>query len=358
VLIMTTYRDAAQQSLLLRFCALILAGAVIVSHPFLPLIATALVVGMALWIWREKPERVDVWWLAGAMLVAVIAWMLYVATIYFFNGISFLRVVLLGTRDVVESWTPLPVGEVLRRASPAALALIAARLAAYAGIGLAALSGLLLRTKRTHVLILLGLTVASGTAVLTGFASEAPWLQRLLYFALPLLTLAAGVALDGWINHLRIGERVRLVGGLAMGGLLLLGLVLWHPPSLLYSLHPGQAGFVVWPQETAAARYVSQVAGDGEVGSDLQTMIVYTYFRPDYAPFAHGISMGSDLDRRLRTQPLLFDGAWLVQSGRQEIVSYQAQDLGRSFWTDAERRLAGAAERLYDNGFIKVYRRR
>jgi hypothetical protein len=115
---------------------------------------------------------------------------------------------------------------------------------------------------------------------------------------------------------------------------------------------------VVWPQETAAAQYVSQVAGDGEVGSDLQTMIVYTYFRPDYAPFAHGISMGSDLDRRLRTQPLLFDGAWLVRSGRQEIVSYQAQDLGRSFWTDADRRLAGAAERLYDNGFVKVYRRR
>lgn len=360
VLMFTVYHhDDWQHSLSVRGFALLLASSAIVSHPFLPLIATALGIGFAFWIWRERPARVDVWWLIAAMGVTIVAWILYVATIYFGTGIVSLRTLLLGTKDVVDSWTPLPFREVARRASPAAFALTSARLALYAGAGLVAVSGLLLRETRRSSLIVLGITALSGTTVLIGFASEAPWIQRLLYFVPALLVIAAGVALRGWAGRLRFGRVGHGVAALAIAGAMLVGFFLWHPPSLLYSLHPQQAGFVVWPQESAAAAYVAGAAAKGEeVTSDLQSMIVYSYQKPDYPAFRHGVSMGSNVRRQVISEPLLFPGTWIIRSGRQELASYQAQDLGADFWAALDRRLLDSAERVYDNGFVSVYHRR
>ena len=189
-------------------CAMILGGAVIVSHPFLPVIATALVFGFAVWSWRERlNNRRSLQWLAITLAVGASAWMIYAAITYLAQGISFFRDVLLGTKDTIAGWAPLTLTEVITRASVLGKGLILLRWVAYVGIGVTALSGLFLPRQRKTVVLILWLTIVSGAAGMIGFSSEAPWLQRILYFAPPLLTLAAAVAISGWMDKLPAGRR-------------------------------------------------------------------------------------------------------------------------------------------------------
>jgi hypothetical protein len=341
-------------------CAIILGGAVIVSHPFLPVIATALVLGFATWSWRERSKKSEsMGWLAITLAVGASAWMIYVATLYLAQGVSVIRDVLLGTKDTIATWAPLPIIEVLRRMSVLGKALILSRWAAYGSIGLTALSGLLLPKQRKTVILVLWLIIACVASVLVGFSSEAPWFQRILYFAPPLLTVAAGVAFSGWMSRLQVEPRWQAVGIIAAALSLVAGFFLWHPPTLIYSVHPLQAGFVMWPQEAAAAQYVANTAPDNDViGSDLETMIVYLYYKPGYPAYVYGISIGANLRKQLSENPVLYDGTWIIRSRRQEIMGLQAQDLDPAFWGSVDTELARVAERVYDNGFVVVYHKR
>ena len=68
--------------------------------------------------------------------------------------------------------------------------------------------------------------------------------------------------------------------------------------------------------------------------------------------------MGGNLQKQLDENPLMFEGQWLVRSGRQEIMSYQAQDLDPSFWNTLDTRLTDTTDRIYDNGFVSIFFRR
>ncbi len=341
-------------------CAMLLGGAVIVSHPFLPVIATTLVLGFAVMSWRERSKRSEsIRWLTITLAVSASAWMIYVATVYFAEGLSVFRDVLLGVKDTTATWVPLPVIQVLTRASAPGKALILSRWTAYGIIGLTALSGLFLPKQRKTVILVLWLIMMCTASVLVGFSSEAPWLQRILYFAPPLLTVAAGVAFSGWMNTRQWKRRWQAIGIIGVATSLMLGLFLWHPPTLLYSVRPMQTGFVIWPQEAAMATHVANTIPDNDiVGSDLETMIVYMYYKPSYPAYAHGISIGSDLRTRSNANPVLFDGTWIIRSLRQEIMGLQAQDLDTSFWDKVDAELSRVAERVYDNGFVTVYHKR
>jgi hypothetical protein len=152
---------------------------------------------------------------------------------------------------------------------------------------------------------------------------------------------------------------VRTAGAAGMAGALLLSLFLWHPPTVVYSLHPQEAAFLTWPQEAAAVRYVAHHAGPRDtVGSDVETMIMYAYYRPSYPAFAHGLGFGTSFSRQLERSPLLFDGDWIIRSRRQNLMAYSVQNLHRGFWRTVDRRLKRRLDRLYTNGFSQVYRRR
>ncbi len=340
--------------------ALLLGGGTVVVHPFMPIVATVLAGGCALLAWRRGSiQGSAAGWFALMLAVAATAWTIYVATQYFGTGVAFLKNVLLGTQDVADQWTGLSTYEVLKRASTPALSIIALRWAGYAGAGVLALTGLVLRRTRRDVGGVLMIVAASVASPLVGFASEAPWVQRFLYLAPPLLVMAAAISLKGWAERLNMGRRAGLVGALLMGAWLVGSTLVWHPPTLVNSVHPEESTFVVWPQETAAARYVANLNANGpvSVGSDLQTMIIYSYFKPNYSPFDHGISMGSNLTEQLGQNMFMFDGEYVIRSGRQEMVSYGAQDMDPGFWQGLDHNLNSYSERIYDNGFVQVYRR-
>ena len=104
------------------------------------------------------------------------------------------------------------------------------------------------------------------------------------------------------------------------------------------------------------SKYVANTVPENDIiGSDLETMIVYMYYKPSYAAYAHGISIGANLRQRLSENPLLFDGTWLIRSRRQEIMGVQAQDLDPAFWQSIDTKLVDVADRVYDNGFAAVY---
>ena len=92
-----------------------------------------------------------------------------------------------------------------------------------------------------------------------------------------------------------------------------------------------------------------------QVHSDLQTMIIYSYYSPNIDPFTNQISMGRDLDYLVTQSPLLFDGRWIVRSLRQEMISYQAQDKDEAFWIDLDNKIYMETSRIYDNGFVVIY---
>lgn len=342
-------------------CAMLLAMVPVMSHPFMPIITTMLFVGVATWSWRERWEASTFFrWFVLMLVVATVSWTIYAATYYFTRGMSFFRQVLIGSEEahgVIATWTPLSIREVLRRASPGALTLILTRWSVYLGVGLVALTGLLLRSQRKTVMFLLWLVVTTGSAVGIGLASKAPWIQRIFFFAPPELTLASGVAVSGWMRHFRIGRRGQLTGVLIMAATLLVGLFLWHPPVLLYSVHPAETPFIIWPHESAAiGRVASTLTENERVGADLQSMIIFSYFNPDYPVFRDGVSMGSNLQKHLDEKHTLFYGDWVIRSIRQEMMAYQAQDVDPSFWNIVDERLAQTASRTYDNGFVAVYR--
>jgi hypothetical protein len=217
-----------------------------------------------------------------------------------------------------------------------------------------ALSGLLLKKIRKNVILILWLAIVSATSILIGFASEAPWFQRILYFIPPLLSIAAVITLDKLISN-----RMQAVGTLTVMLSLAIGFFLWHPPTLLYSVHPLQSGFIIWPQEAAASQYLSKTVPEDEIiGSDLETLIVYLYYNPNYPSYENGISIGSDLEKQLQQNPILYDGTWIIRSRRQEIMGYQAQDLPPLFWGSIDIELSNVADRVYDNGFVVAYHKK
>jgi hypothetical protein len=340
--------------------ALLLGAAVVISHPFLPIVILGLLVGAFIWSWWVRTDKTRaIGWFTGVLLVGFISWMLYVATIYLATSVSFLRDLLVQSQDVSEPWAALPISEVFRRADPPALALMVLRIGLYVATGALALAGLLLPDLRRRVVIVLGLAATTMSSVVVGFSSDSSWLLRVLYMAPPLLTLGAGMTLVASATRFHLGRRAAGVGLVGLGLALLASLFLWHPPTLVYSVHPSEAPFIIWPQEQAAARDVAnRAAATEEVTSDLQTMIVYSERQPNYAPFAHGVSMGSNLEKRLETDPLLFSGTWIIRSRRQDLMSYQAQDLDPAFWQALDQRLADALDQVYDNGFARVYHRR
>jgi hypothetical protein len=336
-------------------CVLIFGAAIIVSHPFAPVITLAFVFGFAVWSWHERLKlRKSLWWLTITLGVSTLAWMIYVATLYFGQGISVVRDVLLGTKDTIATMSPLPIMDVLKRASIAGEALILLRWVIYFYVGVIALSGLLLKKIRKNVILILWLAIVSATSILIGFASEAPWFQRILYFIPPLLSIAAVITLDKLISN-----RMQAVGTLTVMLSLAIGFFLWHPPTLLYSVHPLQSGFIIWPQEAAASQYLSKTVPEDEIiGSDLETLIVYLYYNPNYPSYENGISIGSDLEKQLQQNPILYDGTWIIRSRRQEIMGYQAQDLPPLFWGSIDIELSNVADRVYDNGFVVAYHKK
>jgi hypothetical protein len=341
-------------------CSLIVGSLVVMSHPFLPIIATAFLVGLAAWSWYVSSQGSrSVLWLTITVAVMTASWIMYVATRYFDSGLVFFREFLIATQDVVENMTPVPLSEVPKRACAGALPLTLLKCAAYGAVGVTALSGLLLRKQRKDVASLLWLAGVVGGSVLIGFASEGPWIQRILYLVPPLLVVAAGVSLSAWADRGWFNRIPRFLSSVAFMAGLLLGFFLWHPATLLYSICPIEAAFVVWPQETAGMTYVMGKAQPGDlVGADLQTAIMYTYFNPNYYAFRNRVSMGHNLVGIREVNPLVFSGRWLIRSPRQEMMALQAQGLDPSFWDVVDAEYARITERIYDNGAVAVYQER
>jgi hypothetical protein len=339
----------------------ILAGSVIVSHPFLPVVTIALLVALALWSWRTQPaESAVLRAFLLTVLVGSVAWMVFVATVYFDDGLRFFRFALFQTQDVVDSWVPLSLSQVFLRTDDFGRALIVVRTLGYLATGGAALAGLLRRNRR-NVFMLLWVSGFLGGSVLVGFASEAPWIQRALYLIPPFLVLAAVIGLHDLVELSSLGASTRrIISGLgAMGAavVVVVGVALWHPPTLLYSVHPGNVAFIIWPQEQAATAYAARVRGPQDVlGSDLQSEIVYSFADPNSRVWDHGLMMASDLESRMVEQPLLFDGTLVLRSERQDIAAYQSADTGPAIFEQLDANLDASADRVYDNGFSQLYR--
>jgi hypothetical protein len=340
--------------------ALLLGVGATMSHPFLPAIAIALILGLAIWSWRERTGRGGALVaLAGVLGAVYAAWTTNVATFYFRVGLSFFRDAAGAPQAAVSSWDQPSILEGIQIAPTSVQAIIVLRWAAYGVPAMLALVGVF-SAQRKRVMLLLWLAIVSSSSVVIGFASASPWIQRLVYLAAPLLMLAAIVSVRAWEDRLASrllgARRWGVLGASGVGIGLSLSLVLWHPPDLIYGVHPMQAAFVVWPQETAAAKYVARNVSEADVvGSDLQTMIIYSYFQPNYPPFQHGVSMGTNLEQRTNRVPTLFEGNWLIRSHRQEISRFQAQGIDNQFWAALDVRLFDAGDRVYDNGFVFVY---
>jgi hypothetical protein len=189
------------------------------------------------------------------------------------------------------------------------------------------------------------------------FVSSAPYLQRYLYIVIPLLAFTGIVALYYFFSTKKAIKSLHTHGAsFLLLVCVLVSFFIWHPPAFVYSLHPAQTAYIVWPQEQAGTQYVyGQVPEEKKVMSDIMTLIIYSYLDREKNPYSTYLSMGNDLHPLVEENPLLFPGDWIIRSKRQDMISMIAQDLGGDFWHELDIRLFSDANRIYDNGFVTIY---
>jgi hypothetical protein len=170
LLLASSLQTGGQEWLGISVCAMALAATVIVSHPFLPIITAALVAGLAYWARLERSSWTEsIWWFLAALVVGMCTWMMYEAAFYFKQGIATIAAVLADRQsEAASNVMAIPLPNVIRDASPAALSLIALRIGLYAAIGALAVSGLLNRTRRRQAAFWLWLAALSSAASLAG----------------------------------------------------------------------------------------------------------------------------------------------------------------------------------------------
>jgi hypothetical protein len=337
----------------------LLFAAIATTHPFLPIVSLIFTLGTSFILWRVKSSFLKTnTWIIVLMVIVIISWNIFIADLYFETGVFGIKEFFIHSEETISSWVAISPAYIWNHASTEALALILIRLTCYASIGVITIAGLFLpNVDKRKLLVPIILTVVSLLIVPVSIASEAPWIQRWIYFAPPLLVIGAGIVL---YSHSQFTLRLPKFFSLAQPAIFalftVLGFLLWHPPSLVYSLHPAEASFFIWPQEEQAMSYLADASSQSpNVHSDIETMLVYNYFAPEINPFNNQVSMGHDLDDLITQSPLLFNGRWIVRSLRQEMISYQAQDKEEDFWMDLDDKLISETSRIYDNGFVVIY---